>query len=229
MFKRIVEGLALVFAAVMLVFTGWRTYHLPQLTSPGEVILPALGLVVFDVGFVVWTLVFMHVAQGIPQRAVALSGAVADLLLVIAAVVADLFLHGQTLANVPDWMGLAALITVSIAVSVNVTLVFLFHLTAPAILDGLRQRARDDAVADAMRREEDATVDLALNKLKGKRQEIADTVADGKADEMLASLLERMQATQYARRPALPKPARNGQTPEAMYAAEADGPKGTAG
>jgi len=224
MFKRIVAGLALLFAGVLLAFTAWRTYHLLSLTSPGDVILPALGLVVFDLGFVCWTLIFLHLAEGFPQRAAALCGAVADLGLVIVAVVADLFLHGQTLTAVPAWVGLAALLTISLAVAVNLTLVFIFHITSPNALAALRERARQDRIEEATLKEEQAIEDLAFKELHNKRRAIAEDVAEGKAQEMLDSLLERMRAKQYAPpRPDTPR-ARNGRTPEAAYPAEAPAP-----
>jgi len=203
MLKKIAEGLAAFFAVALLLFTGWRTYNLLAMTAPGSIIMPALGLVVFDVGFVCWTVLFLHKAEGIPQRTVTIIGAIADLLLVVAAVIADIFLDGQTLAAVPHWVGFAALIVVGVAVAINVGLVFLYHVTDPRAITTIRERARQDKIDDALRTEEDETVDLALKMFREQRRAVAAQLAEATTERMMQTLHERMGTTRHA----LPAPA----------------------
>lgn len=149
-------GAKTVFGLVIIAFTAWRTYHLLTFTNPGDPIATGLGLVLFDLGALVWLRLYLKDASGGPQRAVALGGTIADLVLTIVAVVADLIIAG-TLIDRPEWIGLGALVTISLATAANVVLLYLYHLASPDVLRENAQRDIDDAHQAADHRIEQET------------------------------------------------------------------------
>lgn len=192
--RYIVAGAIVVFGLLILAFTSWRTLDLLALVMPGEGIFHALGLVLFDVGFVLWTLTFIFHAEGIIQRAIALAGALFGLVAVILAVVVDLAIGGQDLVTVPDWFGWLALVLISVAVAVNLTLMFLFHLTMPMSLAAIREQQKKDRQAQALQEQEDLIEREAMQMFGARRQGISSTLAEGMAEEMTGRLRDRFRA-----------------------------------
>ena len=92
------------FAALLLAFTGFETFMFLW-TVTGNPILAAIGLVMFEGGFLFWAFVFMHGAEGSIQMAISLMTSVLCLTGVIVAVGAQL--GGIDLASIDPAIGVA--------------------------------------------------------------------------------------------------------------------------
>jgi hypothetical protein len=148
--------LKFVFGLAILGFTSWRTYNLMGFTSP-DFITTVLGLVLFDAGALVWLVLYLKDATGGPQRAIAQIAFGCDLVLTILAVIADLIIAG-TLIERPDWVGVAALVIISLAAAINIILLYIYHLNDPEVLRENQQRDLSDAEDAADYRIEKETI-----------------------------------------------------------------------
>lgn len=180
MLNKIAKAGLYALALVLIGWTGYRTTHLLQLTTDNPVV-PYLGLAVFDGGLLVWTYYFLHGAEGTAQRAVALSGGLLNLVLVALATAADVWLGGQTLVSVAPDYGTLALWLVAGATALNLALMWLAHVTEPAVIREMRLRDAKDKILEEAHRQ-----------LKLKTDEVAAQVADVVASEMVGDAVRAL-------------------------------------
>lgn len=180
-FKFTAGGLLYALAAVLIGWTGYRTYHLLSLTTANPIV-PFLGLAVFDGGFVVWTFYFLNGAEGASQRGTAFGASLLNLLLVALATVADVWLGGQTLVQVDPQYGTWALWLISGATGLNLFLMWLAHMTDPNAQRQMKMREAQDKILEETYRQLDAkTDDIAA--------QVADVMSGRMVDSAVASLL----------------------------------------
>src|SRR5690606_28086780 len=91
-------------------------------------IAPYLGLVVFDAGMLGWLAVFLYLAEGATQRAVAIGLTIFNLLGVGLISMSEIILGGQTLTAAPAGLGTAAIWGVGIWTFINVAAIIVYHI-----------------------------------------------------------------------------------------------------
>jgi hypothetical protein len=167
-------------AAMVFLWTASLSYRFLADVLPGfGRSLPAVGLIVLDLGVIAWLVVFVHLAEGVAQRLVSLVMCLLCLLGVGLVVAAEILLAGQTITDAPSWLGWAAVWGLAGFSFATVAGVVLFHLTSPENRMSMKIRAEQDALFDA-----------SLDQLASKRQAISERVADRMSDKMLADVLE---------------------------------------
>jgi len=167
-------------ATMVFIWTASLSYRFLADVLPGfGRTLPAVGLVILDVGVIAWLVVFIHLAEGIAQRLVSLVMCLLCLFGVGLVVAAEILLAGQSLILAPSWLAWAAVWSLAGFSFATVAGVVLFHLTSP-----------DNRMSMRIRAEQDALFDASLDQLAAKRQAISERVADQMSDKLLANVLE---------------------------------------
>lgn len=177
----------LVFYAVALTLLAWSaslTYSFISNALPNSFFLvPAMGLVVFDVGMIAWLVVFLSYAQGAIQRTVAICLTVFDLIGVGLMVFAEILLDGQQLAAAPAMLGTLAIWGIGIWTFVNLAGIVAFHLGDP--------EARKEM---AIQSEKDAIWEGALDALKNRRIDDQARLANELSAVMFKQMVSELRA-----------------------------------
>jgi hypothetical protein len=119
------------FVIVIAFWTCSLTVAFVSRVLPGDPIKPYLALAIFDGGALAWLLVFLRYSKGLGQRAVSLLMMIMDLAGVGIMAVAELFLGGQTFAEVPDGLGNIAVWSIGIWTVANLFASYAFHVFDP--------------------------------------------------------------------------------------------------
>jgi hypothetical protein len=171
-------------SVVILLWTGYLTTSFLSMVLPSSFwVVPYLGLVVFDGGMIGWMFVYLYLAEGSMQRAIALGLTVFNLIGVGLMTIAEIVLGGQTLAAVPDMLGTVAIWAVGIWTFVNVAGIVAFHLSSP-----------DARIAAAIQEEKDAVVNEALTDLSNRRTDNAKLLAAQLGGGMFKTLVTELGA-----------------------------------
>ncbi len=171
-------------SVVIFLWTGYLTTSFLSMVLPSSFwVVPYLGLVVFDGGMVGWMFVYLHLAEGSMQRAIALGLTVFNLIGVGLMTIAEIVLGGQTFAAVPDMLGTVAIWAVGIWTFVNVAGIVAFHLSSP-----------DARIAAAIQEEKDAIVTEALTDLSNRRTDNAKLLAAQLGGGMFKTLVNELGA-----------------------------------
>ena len=171
MMKLISKGIFYFVALCLILWTASLTYSFVSEALPDQPITRYFALIVFDVGMVAWLMIFMFGAEGIAQRAIALVLSTFDLLGVCFMVYAEIFLGGQSFADVPENIGMYALYAIVIWTAINLVGVWAYHYTEPENLKRMKIRGAEDKLQSQ-----------TLKKLEDKIDDIADSVADKEAE-----------------------------------------------
>lgn len=184
MSKTISRGVFYFVAAVLFLWTASLTYQFVAEVLPGRHwAIPLLSLVVIDLGCLAWLVIFLNHAEGSGQRAISLAMCLFDLLGIALMSGSELFLGGQTLAQIPGFLGEFALYGLALWTVVNTAAVVGYHLSSPSARLQMRLQAERDAIFNE-----------SLERLKGKRAAVSGRVSDRMADNMLAGLLAELAA-----------------------------------
>jgi hypothetical protein len=135
--------------AAVFMFTAMLTYDLLRTIMPGDNLTPIFGLALFDVGAIVWLLTFLKKAKGLGQRAVSLIAFAVDFIGSALMVIADLFLGGQTLAQVPDFIqGQTVVWVVGGVAALNLAMGYFFHILDPEEAKEIEMQTEVDNLAE---------------------------------------------------------------------------------
>ena len=178
----------------LFVFTSWLSYSFAGRVFPDNQFFPLFSLLAFDVAALVWLMVFIHTAEGMPQRLVALGGFIAGLLGAALMVAAETLLAGQELVQAPENMRIYAVYGLIGSIGLHLVLVYLFHLTSPEV-----------ARAITIRNVEDKITAKSLTVLEQRADEIADQVADSLALDALNQTLLQLGKGAYIDSVAMPQ------------------------
>ena len=179
--SKIVFGLI---SAVILTWTAYLTTSFLSMVLPASFwIVPYLGLVVFDGGMIGWLTVYLYMAEGAMQRAIALGLTLFNLLGVGLMTIAEIVLGGQTLTAAPEMLGTVAIWAVGIWTFVNVAGIVAFHLSSP-----------DARIAAAIQDEKDAVVEDALTDMRNRRGENAKALGAFMGGGMFKTLVSEIGA-----------------------------------
>jgi hypothetical protein len=147
MSKTLAKGIFYLVAVVLLVWTGSLTYSFVSMALPSaHFLVPALALIVFDVGMIAWMYVFLSHAEGAIQRGTAITLCLFDFVGVGLMVMAEILMGGQQIAAVPAMIGDAAIWGIGAWTVVNVLGVIIFHLGDPESRKAMAYQSEKDAV-----------------------------------------------------------------------------------
>lgn len=165
--------LGLLFATLVIGFTAYLTYLLAARLVPGNTILQAMTVVLFDGGALVWFILFLTQARGTWQWAIAGVGFAVGLLGAVIMAGGELLL-GQSLVDIGDttkigWILIATTVGAALA---HATLSYAFHFADPETHNRIENaqkvskvvgQAYKTARAEIDRQAEDMGKDLAAS------------------------------------------------------------------
>jgi hypothetical protein len=170
--KKVATFLFYALAVIIYLWTASLTLDLLMMIMPNDPITPFLGLALFDVGALIWLLVFLFNAQGLSQRAVALIGFAVDFIGTVAMVAADLFLSGQNMADVPEFLSNGTPVYILVgATAFNLFLIYVYHITDPNHSKEIEIQTEVDVAAEEGLKE-------ARRQLKDRRGELGGLIAN---------------------------------------------------
>ncbi len=160
--KKATEFLYYTFAAILLAWTGYRTWHILSLTTDNAIV-PFLGLGLFEGGMVAWLLFALFRAEGITQRAVAFGASLLDMVAVIGATASGIYLDSQLLAAIDrQWIGMIVNWIIVVATIINVLAMWVAHVTEPEMIRRMTMRSVQDSIlAETQRQLQAATPKIA--------------------------------------------------------------------
>lgn len=170
--------LFLLVAAILIAWTASLTVGFVASALPHSAwYVPLLALVLFDAGMIAWLFVFLHHAEGTPQRAIAGGLTAFDFLGVGLMSFAEIFLGGQTIADIPQNIGTYAIWGLALWTVANVGAVLAFHIMDPAARQAI-----------AIQNERDAIFELGLKRLAEQRQIHAERYGQALGQAMWSQL-----------------------------------------
>jgi hypothetical protein len=143
-----------IFVAGLLAWTASLTVAEVKEILPNDPITPYFALVLFDGGALTWLGVWIYLARGLYQRAIALMIMIVDLAGVVLLAAGRLLMGGQDITNTPENLGMTIIWSVIGVTLANVTALYVYHLSEPEVLaaiesgileDTLRQEAQEQA------------------------------------------------------------------------------------
>ena len=118
---------------------------------PNDPVLKYIAIALYDGGVIAWLTTYIGRAKGTPQRGIALLMTALDFLGVAAMVIAGIYLSGQTLADIPPWVGSTVVNVTIIAAVVNAGAIYYYHAHDPATIEEIQaQELEDDLNEEAL-------------------------------------------------------------------------------
>lgn len=158
----ILAGLLAITAVAMGV---WMTWLVMGLVLPGNQTARFMALAFFDGGALGWAGVYIYKARGTPQRAVSLWMMVYDLAGVVAMVIAEIFLGGQQLVDIPLWLGRFIVDTVIITFALNLIAWYYYHTNQPEVREVITAQELEDELTEQAERQARANVEREAQQL----------------------------------------------------------------
>lgn len=150
--KTVAKFLLYLFATVVILWTASLSVSLVKRLLPSDDVTPYFALALFDGGALVWLLVFIAQAKGLVQRSIALMMTSLDLLGVGFMSFAELYLGGQTFAEIPPDLGKMVIWAVGGYTIANVIAIYVFHIGDPDVAQEIELRTQQDKIfAEAMK------------------------------------------------------------------------------
>ncbi|HEY9760011.1 MAG TPA: hypothetical protein V6C97_32935 [Oculatellaceae cyanobacterium] len=146
--KWITEFLFVVFSVALIGWTASLTLGVMEIVLPNSPYVKYFALALYDGGALTWLFVYIYKAKGTPQRAIAMIMTFLDFLGVVLMVIGALYLGGQTLTEIPTWMG-KGLVNGTIAATVfNLGMVYLYHANAPDTREAIQNQDLEDELTE---------------------------------------------------------------------------------
>jgi hypothetical protein len=161
-----------ILAIGLIVYAGSRSLDFIQSTLPdSQKLIGFLGLFATEGGAIIWLVVFLKQASGIPQKAISALSAIVDMFGSISLFTFDTLFRsgqsGQIMALTQDDIR-NVILALSLLIGLNLIAVFFFHITEPDNLRQMREDAAHDAVQDSLLKQiEENAEKLAKEMLPG--------------------------------------------------------------
>jgi hypothetical protein len=163
-----------VFTLLGLVVIGYSiklAYDVMAVLFPKDPVLKFMAIALYDGGVIGWLLAYVAKAKGTPQRGISLLMTVLDFIGVAAMAIAGIYLGGQTLADVPQWVGNLVVIATIAATVLNAGAYYFYHANDPDTIEEIQaQELEDDLVEEAR--------DQARYQVQRKAQEMGAIMAN---------------------------------------------------
>lgn len=126
------DVIVLILDAVLLIYTGWRSYDFLTTSVPaGYELLALVGLWGLDIGAVAWSLVWIFGSSTKYQDWTSMFFFVFDLLGVVLTSLTDSLMYGQNDSALSTMLGGIAVVVVPLIVVANAVAGFIYHMTSP--------------------------------------------------------------------------------------------------
>lgn len=199
----VINVLGWLFGAIMVAWSGYRSWHILYNTVSNDnsilkVVIPLLGICIFEGGMLYWFFHFVHKAEGTPQKAVAIVTAILDLIFVLIA-------FGSDVANASGASELdksVPVVLVGAATAVNLIAKIADYLTSPKVLVSIKIGGHTDTITD-----------MAMIKLEQSIVKLAEEKAEQLAAQLRAEVMknaERMVTAQSSKNGKEPAPVVRG-------------------
>lgn len=147
-------------------------------------------LAIFDIGAVIWFMVFLFKAKGSGQRGTALLGLVVDFVGSLIIVAAEVFTAAEAYLTDPGqaaWLRETATYVLVIWLGINIALTYIYHITDPKQQEEMRARNIQDEITSK-----------ALDMAEAKVNQISASLADELSETMKMSVLASLNITNPA-------------------------------
>ena len=147
--------LGVVLMAAVFAYSAFLTVDLSTRIFPGRVLEPFLSLALFDMGAVVWFLVFMWGSEGLAQRAIAMLMFILSFFGMSITSLGDLYLGGQEIAAVSSFWEVGSLMIMMYWLwsAIHTLAGFAFIATHPTVSDQIWRAIHADTITDRARAE----------------------------------------------------------------------------
>lgn len=138
-----------VFSLLGLVVIGFSiklAYDVMAVLFPNDPVLKFMAIALFDGGVIGWLLAYTTKAKGTPQRGVSLLLTVLDFIGVAAMAIAGIFMGGQTLADIPTWVGMTVVVVTIAATVLNAGAYYYYHANAPEVIEAIQMQELEDGL-----------------------------------------------------------------------------------
>lgn len=180
--KWIGKALGLIFGAVVIGYTAWLTYSLAARLVPGNVFLQVMTVALFDVGALVWFVLFVSTARGTAQWAVSVIGFMIGLLGAVIMAGGELVLGQQlVLVENTEQIGWLLIATVIVAALTHASLTYAFHFLDPEVRNRIETQQRISAALQK-------GVDAGLAQIDQEAEAMGQDVANSLLYEARAAL-----------------------------------------
>jgi hypothetical protein len=126
------DVIVLILDAVLLIYTGWRSYDFLTTSVPvGYELLALVGLWGLDIGAVAWSLVWIFGSSTKYQDWTSMFFFVFDLIGVVLTSLTDSLMYGQADGVLSKMLGGIAVVVVPLIVVANAVAGFIYHMTSP--------------------------------------------------------------------------------------------------
>ncbi len=137
--------IVLILDAVLLIYTGWRSYDFLTTSVPaGFELLALVGLWGLDIGALAWSLVWIFGSATKYQDWTSMFFFVFDLAGVILTSLTDSLMYGQADSALSKMLGGIAVVVVPLIVVANAVAGFIYHMTSPQTSERRAHRKADN-------------------------------------------------------------------------------------
>jgi hypothetical protein len=163
-----------VFSLLGLVVIGFSiklAYDVMAVLFPTDPVLKFMAIALFDGGVIGWLLAYIAKAKGTPQRGVSLLLTVLDFIGVAAMAIAGIFMGGQTLADIPPWVGMTVVVVTIAATVLNAGAYYFYHANDPDVIEAIQAQELEDTLNEE-------ALDQARFQIERKAQEMGAIISN---------------------------------------------------
>lgn len=174
---------------IMLVIFGMAVFGLMIILTfsalgrifPNDLIKQATGLILFDIGALVWLVVFAYASRGAMQRSIALLLFFFCVAGAVTMAGSDAIMSGQQFVEIPEWLGQIIVYVYIVAVAMNLIALYLHHLNSPDLATTIRMQGQEDHLIAL-------ALDEADRQLEEERHELSSALSVRYKQKALVSL-----------------------------------------
>ena len=139
------DVIVLILDAVLLIYTGWRSYDFLTTSVPaGYELLALVGLWGLDIGSLAWSLVWIFGSATKYQDWTSMFFFVFDLAGVVLTSLTDSLMYGSADSAMSNMLGGIAVVVVPLIVVANAVAGFIYHMTSPQTKQRRSQRRAEN-------------------------------------------------------------------------------------
>jgi hypothetical protein len=137
---------SLIFFATLILWTASLTLEVMGIVMPNNPTAKWYSLALFDGAALVWLGLYRYKAKGTPQRGVSLMLFVFDFACTVLMAAGGIYLGGQTLANVPTWLGQWIINVLIGATLANVGAGYYYKISDPEAREEAQAQSLEDEI-----------------------------------------------------------------------------------
>ncbi len=147
-----VRWLAAILAGLLgigaVIMGAYMTLQVMKLVLPESLFAQYMALTFFDGGALGWAGTYIYLAKGSRQRAISFWLMWYDLAGVVAMVIGEILLGGQTLTHPPLWLGQFIVGAVIVTFAANLVAWYYYHQNKPELQETIEAANLEDKLAD---------------------------------------------------------------------------------